>query len=63
MHFIHFCDFLSERLDKKSVKIRKELDRAKMSKMQKNTSILSYFTMQRRKELTEIKEHEKKHIL
>ena len=43
--------------NKNSVKIRKELERTKMSKRQKNISTLSYFEKQKRKESTEIKEH------
>ena len=58
MAFHRFSRFLSARLDKESVKIPKKSERAKTSKRQKNTSILSYFAKQRRKELTEIKEHE-----
>ena len=51
---------LSARLNKESVKIGKKSKRAKMSKRQKNISIpvLSYFPKQKRKESTEIKEHE-----
>ena len=52
---------LSARLDKESVKNRKESERAKMSKRQKHTSILSYFAKQRRKESTE--KNMKKQIL
>ena len=50
--------FLAARLDKESVKIRKESKKAKMTKKRKNTSILIHFAKQRRKESTEIKEHE-----
>ena len=35
-------------------------ERAKMNKRQKNTAILSYFAKQRKKESTEIEEHEQK---
>ena len=50
--------FSSARLNKKSVKIRKESERAKMSKRLKNTSKCSYFAKHRRKESTEIKEQD-----
>ena len=56
--FYRFLGFLSARLDKESVKIRKESPRAKLSKSQKNTLMLRYFAKQRRKESTEIKEQE-----
>ena len=55
-----FERFLLARLKRESFKIRKESEREKMSKRQKNTSILSYFAKQRRKESTEIIEHEQK---
>ena len=55
MCFIDFNDFICKI---RSVKILKKSERANMGKRQKNTSILSYFVKQRRKESTEIKEHE-----
>ena len=57
MRFYRLKRFLSARLDKQSVKIRKESEKAKMGKKQKkNTLVLSYFAKQRKKESTEIKE-------
>ena len=57
MRFVDFKRILSARLDKESVKIRKESESAKMSKTQKILLILSYFAKQRRKKSTKSKQH------
>ena len=49
--------FLSARLDKESDEIQKASKRAKMNKAKKILQYLIIFAKQRRKELTEIKEH------